>query len=448
MGLIQAVKQITKQHGKRVAGSDSSGIALFMVLSAISVLAILVTEFTYVAQINQTIAYGALDQAKAHYLAKSAFKLSLLRLKAYQQVKSAISNMGGGAEGAVPKAMINKIWSFPITYPFPTNIPGLSRSDKDAIEKFQKESSLDGKFSINIESESSKFNLNGIIAGYSTPAPTPSASPSPTGTLPPNNQNPSNPNPSTSFNVDVARDSLSTFLGTLLTQKFEADADFAAQYRDLRLEDLVDNIIAWADRTYDRRTSNSRDKVPMKKAPFYSLSELHYLATVDDEVFNLLAPTLTVSPTAGINVNTATETTLKALMPGITPEELKEFFKYRDSEETDNSFKNAEDFFTYLSKNVAIFQNPQTLSKFKEDLTKRKISILTEKTLFRITVQAQVNSATRTIQAWVTLLPLSGGGSGTTPGTPPGTPPPIVGPGPSGTPRADSGIRITFMRIY
>src|SRR5690349_12617867 len=106
---------------------SESGIALFMVMAAISVLAILVTEFAYIAQISQSIAYGGLDQLKAHYLAKSGFKISLLRLKAYSQVKGLIKNTTGGAGGVpgVPKSLLEKIWNFPFTYPFPTNIPGM-----------------------------------------------------------------------------------------------------------------------------------------------------------------------------------------------------------------------------------------------------------------------------------------------------------------------------------
>ena len=90
-------------------GQDSSGIALFMVIAAVSVLAILVSEFTYISQISQMIAYGALDQAKAHYMAKSALKLSLLRLKAYQFAKNKFSGPSAAAMG-IPNSLIEQIW--------------------------------------------------------------------------------------------------------------------------------------------------------------------------------------------------------------------------------------------------------------------------------------------------------------------------------------------------
>src|SRR4051812_9020825 len=97
---LKASKPISESGG---VGRDQSGIALFMVIAAITVLAILVTEFTYVAQVNQQMAFDGVNQIKAHYLAKTGLKLSLLRLKAYQHVKEALGQAGGGANQLLPK---------------------------------------------------------------------------------------------------------------------------------------------------------------------------------------------------------------------------------------------------------------------------------------------------------------------------------------------------------
>ena len=149
-----------------LAPNRQSGVALFMVIAAISVLSIVVTEFAYIAQVNKKVAYDGLDQLKAHYLAKSGLKLSLLRLKAYQTIKGIAGGKAAAAIPGIPKQVLEKVWSFPFFYPIPTNIPGLSQMDKDRIDKFQKTSSLDGKFSSIIESESSKYNLNLILAPF------------------------------------------------------------------------------------------------------------------------------------------------------------------------------------------------------------------------------------------------------------------------------------------
>ena len=445
MAFLRVIKSHLKKRFFLPPGSlagNQSGIALFMVLGAVAVLALLITEFAYIASVSQNIAYGNLDQAKAHYLAKSGFKLSLLRLKAYQKVKDLSGAMGGGAASSlVPKAMLEKIWSFPFMYPLPTQIPGLSQTDRDMIAKFQKSSQLEGSFTAVIESESGKMNLNSLIAPFGpSPSPSPSISPvstpTPTGSPPP-------------FDSAQARQSLELFFQNLITQKSESDSEFASQSRDLRFTDLMDQLIGWVDRTYQRQTSSDRDPIPSKKAPFYSVSELHNLSLMDDELYDLFAPSLTALPTQGINVNTMKEETLHALIPLMNRDEIKDFFKYRDSPTEGSLFGQVDDFYRYLTTNVAAYKsNSQALDRLKQDLSTRGIQLLTDETLFKITVQATVNSSTRTIEAWVVVgKPTPLGVLNTKTSQPPlgGADTGQVG---NPLPAMSSGLRVTYMRIY
>ena len=96
---------------------NESGVALFMVLSSMTILALIAVELTWTAQVNQRIAYDGRDQLQAHYLAKTGFKLSLLRLKAYQQVKAITGSLGSGASSMIPKRALDQIWAFPFFFP-------------------------------------------------------------------------------------------------------------------------------------------------------------------------------------------------------------------------------------------------------------------------------------------------------------------------------------------
>jgi general secretion pathway protein K len=469
MGLMQAFRE---KHQTLIGGQSSakSGIALMMVIAAMAVLSILVTEFVYIAQMNQAIAFDGLDQLKAHYLAKSGLKISLLRLKAYIQVKNLANTIGGGAPGgtaakpatggsaapAIPKSILDKIWSFPFFYPIPTNIPGLSLGDKDKIEKFQKDSSLEGSFSAQIDSESSKYNLNMILPQFA-PSPNPSsgASPNPTpiqtGSAPPQTAG----GATGTFSADDARQSLNDYLTQLMANKAEDDEEFAAEYRGFRMDDLMDNIVGWADRSYEKKNRGSLDDPPSKQAPFYSITELHMIPLIDDRLYDLFTPNLTASATQGIDVNSMQDTTLRALVPQMTKEEITDFFKFRDDPDQDNTFKSSDDFFKYLGSKVAAFAGTGgNLDKLKKDLSKRNIQILTDESLFKITVQAHMNQAVRTIEAYVTLTgvgtpsPTASGTPGKTTTPPPAAAPPLSGPGPGGAPaQVDPGLRITFLRI-
>lgn len=439
MALARVFRRVKRTTPQR----DESGIALFLVIGSMSILSILATEFTYLAQMNQGIAFDGVDQVKAHYVAKSGFKLSLLRLKAYMQVKKTISSLGGGAANAVPKQILEKIWSFPFLYPIPKELPGLTLVQKDAIEKFEKASGLEGSFSALIESESNRLNLNSIVAGFQAPtaSPSPGASPSPTPTA-----------SSSPFNAVKAREALAEYFFRVLDTKFIADPDFAAENRDFRLEDFMDSLVGWIDRTYEPRNIGGKDDLPLKRAPVYSISELRMLPTLTDELYNLFAPTLTATRTTGLNINFINESTLRALVPNLLNEEVKLFFEYRDSQEADNFFKTPEDFFTYASENFSYFRNsPATIEAFKTGLTQRGIRLVTEESQFKITVRAQVNQAVRIYEAWVTLsdpsrsptTPVAPGG-GSVPGSSVGASPGI-GLGPAVN---DSGLKITFMRLY
>ncbi len=454
MDLIQAPKP-TDGRPEQPQG----GVALFMVIASMSILSVLVTEFTYIASMNQTVAFDGLDQLKAHYLAKSGLKLSLLRLKAYQQVKGAMNALGGGggnnggaggAGGGIPKSVLDKIWSFPFFYPIPLDLPGLSVAQKDAIGKFDKTSGFDGSFQAVIESESSKLNLNSMFAQFAAPAP--SASPSTTPPPPPPGQAPQQPTPSPSaptFDPEQARQNLREYFAQILNSKFESDPDFAEEYRDFKLDDFMDNLFAFTDRTYERKTTPPNDALPIKGAPLNSVSELRMIPGIDDKLFDLFSAALTVSTTPGININTMKEPTLKALIPGLKPEEIEEFFKFRDDETEDHTFKNADEFFSYLStKTEAYSKGNQSVDKLKQDFAKRGIRLVLDESEFKVTVKAKVNQATRLIEAWVTLMDNKKAGDNKNQNQ---NQPPVQnqvqGTALGNTGRPDPGLRITFMRF-
>lgn len=430
--------------------TDESGIALFMVISAMTILSVVVTEFTYVAQVNARSSVDSSDTLKAHYLAKTGFKLSLLRLRAYRELKAF-----GGADSKLPKIprqILDQIWSFPFFYPIPGNAPGLTVVMKDEIEKFQNDSNLPGHFTATIESETSKVGINSMLAAMAPPpAPKPSSTP---GARP-------SPTPSgkpAGFDVEEARKGVKELIARLVEEKFKKDPDFAAEYRDLDAEELYDNLLGWLDFTYQAKNGSGKQTIPYKKAPIYSLSELHMIQPIDDGLYDLLAPNFTPFITPGINVNKIEEPMLRALLVGITDEEVLQFYKDRDSTETDGTFKTADDFYKYVEGHFAAFKSTST-EEFKGRLARQGIQILTDAEIFKITVVAEVNKATRILEAWLLLEsgdPKAGSGArnGSLPGSNPdsggaGQSPqngaPTTGKSPTAQPNA-AGLRLLYMR--
>lgn len=462
---------------------DRKGVALLIVLSAMATLSIFVGEITYTAQINQKLAYDRLDQVKAQALAKSGLKIALLRIRAYSEIKKFISKAtaGTGASAAdvssvIPKSVVEKIWSEPITVPFSGDISGLPLTIKDALSKFRKDSNMEGKLYISIQAQSNKFNLNSILPQFaSQPAPPP-AKPAGTGsTTPPGTTTPPAASGATGadgkpapvqYDPEKAKAALTEQIKTTFNKRFETDQKFRDDYRSYRIEDLVEDIFGWSDLAYDSRREQSAP-IPFKRAPFYNISELHYLQSMDDEVYDLLADQFSAGVGSSINVNTIKEPVLRAMVPQMTDDEVKKFFEFRDSSGSnagtttaaqasgdDNSFKSPDDFFKYLKEKVQAFGGSDSkIGDLKNSFAARGIELTTDETNFLVHIEATVQQTKRTLEAMVSMSESTSPTAPKVPGTP-GTPNPAT-PNPQATTATNlpdnttekSNLKITQLRF-
>lgn len=449
---------------------DSKGVALFIVLAAMATLAIFVGEITYTAQINQKLAYDRLDQVKAQALAKSGLRIALLRIRAYTELKKTIANVSKstGASAAavnsvVPKAVLEKIWAEPITIPFTGDITSLPGSVKDALTKFRKDSGMEGKLYISVQAQSSKFNLNSTLPEFAavaaSPAPGGSQKPTPT-------PDPANPAATpAAFDSAQARQLLGQQIKDMFQKKFEADEKFRDEYRNYRIEDLVEDILGWGDLSYE----SPREQVstmPFKKAPFYNISELHYLQSMDDQVYDLLADQFVAGVASFININKIKEPVLRALVPQMTAEEVKKFFEFRDStgeaaaaagapvknasSGEDNTFKSPDDFYKYLKEKVPFYSGSETkVNDLKTSLTQRGIQLTTDESNFLVHIEATVQQTKKILEAMVSIIDTTAASSPKGPnGIALPTPPPgSVAPGSTADPAEKSNLKITQLRF-
>lgn len=461
---------------------NQRGVALFIVLTAMATLAIFVGEITYTAQVNQKLAYDRLDQIKAHALAKSGLRLALLRIRAYTELRKTVSSLAksagasaSAANAVVPKAIMEKIWNEPITVPFSGDISGLPMAARDAITKFRKDSSMEGKLYISIQAQSSKFNLNSTIASFA-PSPTPSASPNASATATPvAGASPSATPPG--FDQDKARELMTEQIKNTLQKKFEDDEKFRDRYRNLKPEDIADEILGWSDLTFQSQAAQ-RANVPFKQAPFYDISELHYLPSIDDQLYDLLSNEYTAGVNSSINVNMIKDRVLAALVPQMTEDERKKFFEYRDNTGSsssdaksssgqagnpakdpneDHSFKEPDEFFKYLKEKVAAFGGSDSkINDYKTALANRGITITTEENNFIVRIEATVQQTKRILEAWVTLVEDSststtknktGAGATSTSGTNPNTTTPTTPVNGAAPASGRSNLKITQLRF-
>lgn len=128
----------------------------------------------------------------------------------------------------------------------------------------------------------------------------------------------------------------------IFQQRLDNDEAFRKKYDGFNFEELVNNIQDWVDadkeslnggdenryyRDFDLEESNP-DFLPPNH-PFKTLDELHMVAGMKDDFYNILKPEITIYGTLGINVNYANEDMLKALDVSVSDDAVKAIIERR-----------------------------------------------------------------------------------------------------------------------
>lgn len=328
-------------HFKQAARiiKNKSGIAIITAILALSFMTYLATEVTYDATVEYLVHSQDLKRLKAYYAARSGIEISLLRIKAYQQVSQKLG------KNAASYPMINMIWQFPLQFPLPIS-ESMGMMSKDEFKEANEASFFDTNFDTQISDEGSKIDLNDLV------------SPS-----------------------KVLRDTARKLLLNTFAQEVENNKRFESKYRNFRFEELVNQI---ADFMSDKRSSlNGGDKGAIYKDEyqgyppnrgFRTVSELRIIPLMDEDLFKVLENKITIFGLKGINPNTASKDILMSLDPGIDSRVADELIKRRENENEGGQFKSAEDFWQAVDRFGARLQgDPKEIPIVTDSLVSFKI---------------------------------------------------------------------------
>jgi general secretion pathway protein K len=302
-----------KPNKKRWSGNQK-GVALLITLFAVLIMTFLAVEVSYNTRVELTVGASQLDRLKAYYLARSGVQISLLRVALYKNVVRRF-----GAQLGAQKGMLDLIWQFPFAWP-PAAPAELSEFDKSEIDEAVKQSYIEGSFLTTIEGEGAKIDINDL------------GSPS-----------------------ETLRKAVAAQLVLIIQNRLDAEDEWARNNRDLKVEELVNNIIDWVDENKESINGGAEDSpyartdppiIPPNR-PMKTLEELHMVAGITDEVFNLLAPRVTVYGTKGINVNLAGKEVLKSLDPQMKDEIVDKILERRN-DPNQGPFGNANEFVEFI----------------------------------------------------------------------------------------------------
>lgn len=406
---------------------NERGIAIMMIMTAIILLMAIYGEFTFESKISRIKATNIMDRAQSKLLAESGLQLAITRLRLY---KEAFNKIEGNptAKQMVSSQLLNQLWEVPFIFPIPVG-DNANRALKDTVEKFTKETLLEGEMKVSIQNISNRMNLNLLRLDMSKYDP---AHPEKTETQSTLNLG------AEAITEDVKVDqSLYYLLRRMVDEKKEKDEAFEDRYAAINYQEMIttlkyyvsdfqsmnqDPLAAEAERNFQEI------KLTPKYGPMSSVSELYAIPGWNDEIIELIQNDFSVYPASQIDFNKITANMLKLLIPTMTDEDVKQFYEYRDDPENPKFINSVEDFKKWLqlgTVRVDITQFDDRIKKFQE----AGVSFGSNPNLFKIVSEGTYNRSNYTLIAYVVLpknepqTPAGGNPPGQQPNQQPGQPP-------------------------
>ncbi len=297
---------------------NQRGIAIPMAMFCLLLMVYIAEEISHESIVEYGVHAKSIQRLKAYYAARSGLELSLLRIKIYKKIQTQFGKQLGSNAG-----MLNLIWSFPLNWP-PILPDAASGVDKELIKDKVKAAKMDSTFVATIFDEGSKIDINDLD------------SPS-----------------------KVLREVTKKQLLKIFESKKENDQDWGRAHSDFKPEVLINHIADWVDA--DKTSLNGGDESQFYPKPppevsiwppnrsFRSLEEVRLVATMTDEIFQILSSRITIYGSKAINPNSASRDVLQSLDTSMSDEVVTEVLKRRDNPTAGGFFSSKDDFWNFVN---------------------------------------------------------------------------------------------------
>ncbi len=301
--------------------NNKKGSAMMLAIFTVTFVMFLAMEISQQTIMEYLTSATEVKKVQAHYAAQACMRLNLLRIKGYQQATRALGDK-------VPPAqlqMLDMIWQFPLSWP-PSLPEEISSFDSSTIQKTVGGSLLKHQFVSSIAAEGGKIDINDL----------------------------GSPSEALSFKTKAQ------ILQRLQSRVLNGDDAFSERYANFNFEELINNIADWVDDGDESLNGGSekayytdyRNEFLPPNRPFKTMQEMHMVAGMTDEIFEILAPQITLYGVKGINVNQAERDVLLSLFnnydPQISDEIVTEILKRRSDPDLGGPFQDEKEFVSFL----------------------------------------------------------------------------------------------------
>lgn len=373
-----------------------------MIMTAIIILMAIYGEFTFESKIARLKATNILDKSQSKLLAESGLQMAMTRLRLYKEAYNTVQS-NPNLKTMVQGNLLNQLWEVPFIFPIPVG-EGANSALKETVNKFTKETLLDGEMKVTIQNISNRLNLNMLRVDMSKYNPDSDD----------NDQDLTSQldmsDTAIMNNVSVDQ-SLFFLLKKLVDEKKEKDEAFSDRYSNINYQEMLTNLKYYIsdqgsmmqDPLAGEAESNFQ-RIPLspKFGPLGSSSELYAIPGWNDELIELIQNEFSVYPTTQIDFNKLTSNMLKILFPQLTEEDIKEFFIWRDDPIRPQFLNTKADFKRYLVDQERLVSDTDFENRLKL-FEQKGITFGANPNLFKIVSEGTYNRSVYTLVAYVVL---------------------------------------------
>lgn len=352
-----------------LAKVTNKGIALLMVTGSITILLLLLFEFTFQTKIHTIKNENFQNKVQAKYNAESGLALALARLHIYQT----FHNFTATGQVKLEEYDLSLFYTGfnPTILPIPV-LPDLKSARMNAIKDFQKQALIQGTISVTIRHVSRLFNVNDLR--------------------------------NKSLKV---KEKMVIYLEKKIEDKKENDPEFSKRHMDTDPQHLIDELAYFVnDKGIVDDSPFDSDFIP-KYAPMTSFDEMYLLPSWDDEISHLIKEDLAFTNMSVISVNELTKDRLEFLFPEVTTEQSERFFKHLNGDPDENlpgqafvSLNEFKNFIVDVLQIVSEINYEKKLQNLKKSLD---ITLGMTGKLFLITSEGSFKNATYKMNSYVDL---------------------------------------------
>lgn len=281
---------------------QSSGAALLIILAVSAILIPLAQGVWLDSQSYYQMRRSFVDRVKARSNAQAGLDLSLLRLYIFK-----------GAENSLPQkiksqfiSVLDQSWIFPFQWPL-SPAKDFLKSEAGRIEEINRLSLLKGGYFSWIQAEDGLLDLNNLLSP-----------------------------------IESFRDFTYLSLLQLLLLQIEEKEELQEKYNESSLREILDNIADEIDLDREAQTGGLERELALNRS-FISLEELRKTPGLEEDLYQLLEPYITVYGSKSLNINYSKGRILSAL--GLPPDVVEQILLRTDSQsEFYQPFSEEEDF--------------------------------------------------------------------------------------------------------